>query len=235
MTQNTDDEYRNLKTKIDRLSNFPELELAKIVENKEISSIYSEVLEYLLESKKDPEKEKKIKRVISKLYFLTEISPNTIGSFIFGCRQTDYGDMDKYCSVLCLNSLINPKKAKCGHNVILQINSDTEDRFIFKNNTDSDKCYVYTMENFKGFYAYEIDKLHTKRIKSVQILSTKNSKHFKHTDFVPLSSIPKISISKNSDDEQKEIINRNEAIVIIVVVIVLIIIILCLIYLNREN
>lgn len=221
-------EYKNLKSKINFLSKFSDLELIAIPENKDINIAYTEILEYLLDPKFHTNKRKYIKKIVSKLYHPTEIIPNTIGSFIFGCNQSDYGDVDKYCSILCLNSWNHSKKIKCNYNVVLQINNNSEDRFIFKNITNSEKCFVYVSDDFIGFYQYEIDKLAAKKIKSIQILSTRNSKHFKTTEFLPLSSAPKISIVKNIDEEEKEIINQSWMILIICVIFILFIILLFL-------
>jgi len=218
--------YQELKTHINYLASFSELELTKISENKKIKSSYGIVLNFIIRSKDEKNIRKYIKKIISKLYHPTEIIPNTIGSFIFGCNQSDYGDVDKFCSILCCNSWMSFHKTKCKQNIIIQSNSDSEDRFIFKNITDSDKCYIYILDDFNGFYEHEIEKLSSRKIKFVQLLSTKNSKHFKVNEFIPLNSVTKISTVKNNTDIIDKIADDSWVALIFCAILIIIIIFL---------
>lgn len=226
MSFKQDSIFQTLKTHINYLASVSELELTKISENKKIKLSYNIVLDYLLKSKDDKKIRKYIKKIISNLYQPTEIIPNTIGSFIFGCNMNDYGDIDKFCSILCLDSWKCTHKIKCNQNVIVQVTSQGEDRFIFKNETDSEKCFVYIKDKFNGFYDHELEKLYNHKIKYVQIMTTEKSKHFKINEFVLLSSIPKLTIVKSNTDIIDNLSDDSGLILIFCAILIIIIIFL---------
>jgi len=223
--------YKRLKHNIDFLSKFPELELSKIRENEQINNKYNEVQSVLIMSKDNKEMQNNIKRILDKLYQPSVLIPNTLGSFIFGCQQVDYGDVNKHCSYLCLNTWNTNNK--CNFHVFVQMTSNNEDRFIFKNNSDSDKCLVYIKDDFVGFYQHELDKLIHYKVKSVCLLTTYDSKHFKVNDFQSLSSIPKINVAKVPIEIKDG--SKDDPWIIFIFFIVLLIIIIFLVVYHRHR
>jgi hypothetical protein len=188
---------KELENHLHQLILHSDTELLRIPENKQLRKNYSYILENIINEKKQPV----IKKIIKKSFRPTEIYPNTIGSFIYGCKQEDYGDIDKYCSVLCLDSWNNPGKIRCKDNVAVQVNNHSEDRFIFRNLVeDSDRCFVYIKDDFDSFYEYEIEKLRTHQIKYIQLLSTRTSKHFKMSEMIPLEDAPCYRVHKKEKD-----------------------------------
>jgi len=123
----------------------------------------------------------------------SELTPGTFGAFLFGCRQENYGDVkDKYCSVLCINS-IPPLKCKgpvtcCNSQVWTHDNVSLKKVSDCKNGTT--KAIVYTEFPFMGFTQKEIDELKAAGIKKVTLMQTVNNKHVTIFDSLDIDKVP---------------------------------------------
>lgn len=65
--------------------------------------------------------------IINRQYRPSVIKDETIGAFLFGCMQQDYGDIDRGCTIACLNSF-NPDHQPliCSYQLWLQLPQELE-------------------------------------------------------------------------------------------------------------
>ena len=119
----------------------------------------------------------------------TDIQINTSGAYLWGCSQNYYGDVSKFCSPLCLNSLGNLKTEKCQYSVWVYTPNLTN---IYS--TSTSKAYIFVPENWEIFKKEEILQLKEKGIVSAAILKTQNSIH---RFYLPVTSIDELPLSNN--------------------------------------
>lgn len=143
----------------------------------------------------------------------SEIKSNTVGSFLFGCFQDSYGDVDKSCSIVCNDGVQNPYhvKGSCKEQIIIQTKSKIKkytSRFerLKSSPTDSHKAYIFLYSNFSGFTEHELDQLNDYGILMVEGLTTKYSQHhlvFKMRMIDDLPLMEDIPIKSYNNDIQK--------------------------------
>nr|QBK91113.1 MAG: hypothetical protein LCPAC202_00870 [Pithovirus LCPAC202] len=90
--------------------------------------------------------------IINRQYRPSIIKDETIGAFLFGCMQQDYGDIDRGCAISCLNSF-NPDHQPliCSYQLWVQENINPEDGDIrFKLFHDGINTSQYPENNFQS-------------------------------------------------------------------------------------
>lgn len=103
----------------------------------------------------------------------TIIEPNTVGSFIWGCSQEYYGDINKSCSPLCIGSL-NGHETDCQYSIWIY-NQNKSLKNILKVSTN--KAYIFVNNDWKGFTRTELKELKNAGIEFSTIITTMNSQH----------------------------------------------------------
>jgi hypothetical protein len=130
----------------------------------------------------------------------TEIKTGTLGSFIFGCFQSCYGDVDSSCSLLCNNdSIENPYEmgTDCKEQIIIQEYIDIKNgksRFIRSktSNTKSHRGYIYLNSNFKAFTKNEIEQFEEWGLMMLQGMTTRYSQHHTIFSMRTLDNVPQM-------------------------------------------
>lgn len=165
-----------------------------------------------------------LKNYIIKLHRPTDIKPETVASFIWGCLQNYYGSVSKSCSLLCTNSLFNHNKlqdchyqtflySRSGLNLITNsedsqaINSNAysnaySTQVINSKNKIKSKAYIYVESDFNGFTDSDINLLKSYSISFAILMSTENNIHNTLiTEITEVDKLPKIikKIIKHSD------------------------------------
>lgn len=148
--------------------------------------------------------------LISKQYRPSQIMPDTVGSFLFGCFQQTYGDIPSECSPLCAYSINNGENVsmqKCDSQIYIQYLDDPrtggpgghggaeDQRFIKLGNSSSPQGYIFVKLNFLGFTLQEKEYFKEQGIYRIQVLVTKDSKHHTVLRMRNLDEIPVIEKS----------------------------------------
>ena len=121
------------------------------------------------------------------------LTPNTIGSFLFGCSQENYGDIkNPLCSPLCLQGILpNDDSSFCPYQVWLL--TDTTFEPITENS--SDKAYIFynqtSSTQIPKFTQQQINLLHQRNVKLAQVLKTQNGIH---TTVIPISELENLPV-----------------------------------------
>ena len=171
-------EYESNSNQLNKhIKNLAENYELKFSEAKNIPHI-NESIEYI--SKINMINNHEIIQSILKEYRPSQIFPNTIGSFLFGCLQQNYGDVSVECSPLCSYGIKNNnelKPEKCSNQIYVQHNDELNSRFFKLNDCESRQAYVFVYINFMGFTQQEKVYFKKNGIFKIQILVTQNSKH----------------------------------------------------------
>nr|QBK89561.1 MAG: hypothetical protein LCPAC001_00710 [Pithovirus LCPAC001] len=168
---------------------------------------------------------KKINKYISKLYRPSEINPKTIGSYLFGCLQNNYGEIDKKNSILSYESVgceyISPTRQ------IWYQNGKFPNRFQQQNYPEKDdRAYIFVKDDFKEFTVEEIQMFKDYEILKGTILKTSNSKHnvYKNYENILLSYLPQHYKLNNENDIhfiKKKFLNSFDSFYIILIVFII--------------
>jgi len=178
----------NYKLKIDDLSNYPSV-------NNSYHTINSMI--------QDSFRKNNIVDIILRQYRPSQIVPETVGSFLFGCFQQTYGDIPSECSPLCAYSISNNNSTtleRCNSQIHIQYLDYSYEmnnvRFIKLGRSESNQGYIFVNLNFMGFTHEEKEYFRENGLIKVQVLVTKDSKH--HTIFKmrDLNDIPIIEHTK---------------------------------------
>ena len=118
--------------------------------------------------------------LILKEYRPSQLLPDSIGSFLFGCLQQTYGDVPIECSPLCAYAIKDNNEMeikKCGNQIYVQYTDELNNRFYKLNNNDSRQGYLFVHINFMGITYKEKNFFLDNGIYRLQILVTHNSRH----------------------------------------------------------
>jgi len=173
------------------------LKLNELDNHPEINTSYHAINEI---SEKDD-----IINLILKQYRPSQIMPETIGSFLFGCFQQTYGDIPAECSPLCAYSIRNNDDdvalEKCNSQIHIQYLDDISDdgisRFIKLGKSTSTQGYIFVKLNFMGFTFKEREYLRENGLYKVQLLVTKDSKHHTVIKMRDIDDLPIIEKNKS--------------------------------------
>lgn len=124
----------------------------------------------------------------------TELEINTVGSYLWGCSQNYYGDVNKSCSPLCINSLFS-EETDCQYSVWTYYKELTNIL-----NTKTSKAYIYVENDWSGFLNKDIEILKISGITHATILKTQNSQH---KIVLPMTSINNLPIIKEYFQEHE--------------------------------
>lgn len=129
-----------------------------------------------------------INKLLQKLFRPSIITPNTIGSFLFGCRQESYGETNRECSPLCS---IDQSGKTCRYQVWSIKNKEAKLRFEPRDlSLDVSTAYVFVDPDFIGFTREEIDNFKRHGVLEMQIFVTTNNKHFIRVRMDKLDKMP---------------------------------------------
>lgn len=169
-----------------------------------------------------------INSIISQ-YRPTQLFPNTIGSFLFGCLQNNYGDIPPECSPLCFNSIKNHNELsakKCENQIFVQYTEELlENRFIKLGDCESKHGYVFVHINFTGFTDKEMEYFKMNDIYKLEILVTNNSKHHIVVKMTNLERLPRIieNYSELSDGTINQLNKQDDSQLYIIISIIIVI------------
>ena len=152
---------------------------------------------------------------LNNYYRPSELEINTVGSYLWGCSQNYYGDVNKSCSPLCINSLFS-KETDCQYSVWTYSSNQLKNIL----NVQTSKAYIYVEKDWTGFLNSDIENLKTYGISHATILKTQNSQH---KIILPMISINNLPVIKNyfQEYELKEGGNYYWLVILIILAIVL--------------
>nr|QBK92922.1 MAG: hypothetical protein LCPAC403_00560 [Pithovirus LCPAC403] len=133
------------------------------------------------------------------------IDPGTVSSFLFGCDQTFYGNIDHRCTSLCLQDSCKKQVWIVSGNKLQKDNECT-----------SSEAYLYIPSNFVFTKRHE-RVLRKGGVKTVSLIKTKFSKH---------TVVDIIQIDKEDIEEEKPEIDQKHKISIFLYILIVIIIVI---------
>lgn len=110
---------------------------------------------------------------INRKYRPSQLTPNSLGSFLWGCSGNYYGDVSKSCSNLCLHSIPFLINENCQYQIWKYDNVLTKE-----NLAKNDIAYIYTDHSWEGFSKEEKEELKNNGVKYVTTLTTENSRNY---------------------------------------------------------
>lgn len=190
-TEIVDIDRAEIKDAISCLANNHWHDPKKLPSNHRVAKSYN--LIKLVVSLAEEEEMKKIGSIISKQYRPIRVSPGTVGAFLFGCSQRDYGEAEKECSPLCLSNIGH---GYCQHQV-WDMRGLLPNRYVRVNTPEEDNgsAYVYCREKFEGFTKEELSDLKEAGVKTLQVYTTNDNGHrleIPMTDISGMSSETKV-------------------------------------------
>ena len=165
---------------------------------------------------------KVVKQYIAKLTRPGTITHGTLGSYIWGCVQECYGDVDKHCTPLCINSIPyeTNETPNCQHHIITRdTTEDGEIRLTCLNCDSSGKNHIntgilYVNSDIDTLTGQEIEFLKGLGISQLSILIKDGYKYHKKIDMMPIdrltTSQPQTSIPKGFIQSPMNIVEKQE-------------------------
>lgn len=143
----------------------------------------------------------KMIRLILKQYRPDNIYPDTIGSFLFGCFQKNYGDVDGFCSPLCSNSIQKScydSGISCKNQIWIQLPHaeiiTIESRFAkLGSKCKAKTAYIYVDKTFDGFTLSELNYFKRFGVEKAQVMVTDNLKHHTIYNMNDITTLPLVS------------------------------------------
>jgi hypothetical protein len=185
---------KNIKVLTDNYT----VKLEEIEGYPDINNSYSIINDKITYNKDD------IIKLILKQYRPSQILPETVGSYLFGCFQQDYGDIPSECSPLCAYGIKNNDDLtleNCTNQIYIQYLDDSinsSPRFTKLGKSNSTQGLVFVKLNFIGFTTNEREYFRRNGIYKLQVLTTKDSKH--HT-ILKMRSIDDIPIIEQKNGQ----------------------------------
>jgi len=205
-----------------------------------------------------------LKDILNEQYKPSNISSNTVGSFLFGCYQSDYGEVTKYCSPICADGIHHEKQQSCPRQIwaLYKENKDTNNKRIHSDtkrksyenrkfirlgdNERSNQANIYIYQEtlaFKGLTDKEIHQLKSEGVNKITFYSSSNSRFFKmdktmDLSRVPVDHIPKVNNGINLNhifSNKNDSTNGSMMFLVVIVVILVIIAIAFMLMWNPSN
>ena len=196
----------NYTIKLDEINKYPA-----------INDSYIEVTEI------EPQQKDDIRQLILKQYRPTQILPETVGSYLFGCFQNNYGDIPAECSPLCASGIKNNDDLvmeKCQNQIYMQYLDEVPEkgsRFVKLGKSKATQGFAFVKLNFIGFTLDEKEFFMNNGVYKIQILVTKDSKHHTILKMRDINDIPIIEgnrgqyyLTTNSTEEYSERVIQTE-------------------------
>ena len=144
-----------------------------------------------------------VSKIISTRYRPVNLIPGTIGSYLFGGSQKNYGDVSSECSPLYHDG-IKQIQETCRNNVWVQKSSHGTDRFeqIIKNYNIPD-VYIFVNDDFVEFTKNELKTFSDAGIVNLALLKTLRSQHYFFMKMTPLKDIKLYRYEKSVDKSEK--------------------------------
>lgn len=223
----------DIKNNIKLLSNYSNVSISNITDKKVIHAY--EFIKDLVPILHNYNKYDYLNSYIREQYRPAIINPGTIGAFLFGCFQENYGDTNQECSPLCLNNIENNKikKPQCDIPIYTQTNSNNKIRFSLINNNKSKHAYVFVESDFIGFTFEEIQLFERNKISTIEVFKTINSKHHRILKITKIQELPIMPINNDSSNPNSN--NTNYYVWIFLIIIIMVIIIIYLINSNSNS
>ena len=176
---------------------------------------------------------KSLDKALNYCYWPSNIEIGTVGAFLFGCRQSSYGDINRECSPLCIGSLPNSMEVETCDNQVWILKKDGLS--IVENENFSNNAVIYTNDNFDGMSSAEISTLKNNYVSNISMYTTEKSKHWLMSQNISIKDIPrkkkKPQRSFSLRSLSSEILEKkspSKVFIIIIVVVILLIIIMLL-------
>lgn len=117
------------------------------------------------------------------------IVPGTVGAFLFGCRQTSYGDVSRLCSPLCIQNIpVDPNTYRNQEQLSYcpyQVWAIKNHKLVPLNQSDTNRAYIYVNPDFTGFTDDDLKTLKDHGIKLAQVLKN-------HTTIIPMTDVDQL-------------------------------------------
>lgn len=138
-----------------------------------------------------------VKQTIAKLVKPSKLEPETLGSYIWGCVQECYGDVNKYCTPLCINSIPSEtdESPSCNHHIITrEIDEDGKVDLVCLNcNKNSDDtihtAILYSNEDIDALTGQEIRFIKNLGISQLAIMIKDGYKYQRKLEMTPIDRI----------------------------------------------
>lgn len=103
----------------------------------------------------------------------------TCGAFLFGCRQTNYGDVgNKYCSPYCTQGFqLDKDSGKCEYQVWVKEQGKPITRYHQNYVNKFPVAYIYSSKSFEGLTSNDLESLRKAGVENAIVYSTDDCKH----------------------------------------------------------
>ena len=125
--------------------------------------------------------DEEVEREIEKQYRPTFLTVGTAGNYLWGNRQSYYGEIHPGCSALAING--RGYQDKCAYSVWSYQNN----QMINLVNNNFPRAYVYVEPGWEMFSQKDMEKLVNAGVKEIAIFETVNSVHHELHSMKPLS------------------------------------------------
>lgn len=115
-----------------------------------------------------------VKVILSSHYKPTNIRPDTVAAFFFGCNKPNYGKVSSACSPYCVGQF--GRAADCEY----QVWTYTGNPPFLKNtfiNSNSNSCYLYVNDDFVRLPAAEKETLKNNGVSQIKIMLAHDPNH----------------------------------------------------------
>jgi len=178
-----------LETYVKILTNNYQLKFREANQNPDISNIINII------SRENQINNHTLIPTILKEYRPSQLLPDTIGSFLFGCLQQTYGDVPLECSPLCAYGIKDNNELeikKCQHQIYVQYNEELNNRFFKLNDNYSKHAYLFVHLDFMGLTPKEKQFFKDNGVYKIHVLLTHNSKHHSIIKMRDIDDLPNI-------------------------------------------
>lgn len=201
--ENNNVNFNDLNRNIQILSENSNIDINDISKYSNLQKAFDSI-KYALNLYQNTDKYHIISDIIKKQYRPTIIIPGTIGSFIFGCFQNSYGDIDKICSILCINNIPSDEILNnlCKYQIWIPSNN-LDSKYKLINISNNNHAYIFVDSNFISFDNIDIELFKNHGVEYAQILITYK---YKHRILIKMTSVNNLPIKLH----QNNIINKSK-------------------------
>jgi hypothetical protein len=134
----------------------------------------------------------------------TSLKKNTIGTYLYGCSQTDYGDVTGECVPICITGFSRKFKPEICPVQTLQIDQGRLISIIDPRtgrDYEPPRAIIYVSNDFTGLTADLLIQLRNLHITSISILIKRDNRYVRLLPFTPIDQLPLTLFQVNEPEE----------------------------------
>lgn len=194
-----------------RLYDKRDVKLSQVDDDPQLSSDY-DYFRYIVNYYRENNQKlayQELAQILSSFPPPTQIEKDTIGSYLYGCSQSNFGDVDRSCALSCVEGFDPNFNTKPCQQQIWQY---AQGKLVsLYTSADSTEALIYVDNDFTGLSEAQLEQLRVENVMRISVLVEQNGRYVRLLPLTDISQLPHtIRPASRADDTKRSAGRRRE-------------------------